>query len=126
SVAGTSRPCQSEGRAAHIAAVLAITEVDYPFADTGSLVLLAGEHQSRLVSLLPPVHVALLKPSAIVPSMADLLPVLNAAARENPGRLSNCITFITGPSRTADIEKTLTVGIHGPTEVHLLILEYLG
>ena len=112
-------------REALIAADLGITEVDYAIADTGSLVLLAGERQGRLASLLPPVHVALLKPSALVPSMADLLPVVGAENREQPGQLSSCITFITGPSRTADIEKIITIGIHGPVELHALVLEYL-
>ena len=115
---------RAEVRDTLISADLGITEVDYAIADTGTLVLVAWKTQSRLVSLLPPVHVALLRPSFIVPTMADLLPVLNAAAREDPVQLSSCITFITGPSRTADIEKIITVGVHGPKELHLLILEY--
>ena len=107
-----------------VSADLGITEADYAIADTGSLVLMADQRRSRLVSLLPPVHVALLKPDVIVPSMADLLPVLAASQREDHNNLSNCITFITGPSRTADIEKIITIGVHGPEELHLLILEY--
>ena len=113
---------RAEVNQAIIDADLGITEVDYAIADTGTLVLFTGEDRSRLVSLLPPLHIALLRPSVIVPSMAELLPVLSAYAREDPRSLGSCITFITGPSRTADIEKVLTIGVHGPKELHLLIL----
>ncbi len=116
---------QDETRGRLVGADLGITEVDYAIADTGSLVLMTDQRRSRLVSLLPPVHVALLKTNVIVPSMTDLLPVFSASQREDPNNLSSCITFITGPSRTADIEKIITIGVHGPEELHLLILEYL-
>lgn len=115
----------SETRDALINADLGITEVDFAIAETGSLVLLSNDHQSRLVSLVPPIHLALVKPSAIVPSMAHILPILIATAGEESARMPSSVTFITGPSRTADIEKVLTIGIHGPMAVHLLILEYL-
>ena len=115
----------SEARDALVNADLGITEVDFALADTGSLVLLSKSDQSRLVSLLPPIHLAMVRPGAIVPSMASILPLLTGADGDNPDRMPSSVTFITGPSRTADIEKILTIGIHGPTAVHLLILDYL-
>ena len=112
-------------RNALIEADLGLTEADYAIADTGTLVLLARGNQSRLVSVLPPIHLALLRPETLVPSMSDLLPVLGAEARGKDGKMSSAVTFITGPSRTADIETIRVVGIHGPIELHAAILEYL-
>ncbi len=114
-----------EAREALVNADLGITEVDFALADTGSLVLLSKHDQSRLVSLLPPIHLAMVRPGDIVPSMANILPLLPTDDGDNPGRMPSSVTFITGPSRTADIEKILTIGIHGPTAAHLLILDYL-
>ncbi len=97
---------------------LGITAVDYAVAETGSLVLCSRPGQERLVSLLPPVHVALLPPSALVPSLEALPPLLRRDL-EGPGGVSN-IVFITGPSRTADIELSLTQGVHGPKTLHVI------
>jgi L-lactate dehydrogenase complex protein LldG len=86
-------------------------------ADTGSIAVENGRGRSRLASLLPPVHLALVKTSQLYPSMAHFL----AAHPGLTGRTSNLV-FITGPSRTADIEQTLTLGVHGPKELHLILL----
>ncbi|MBI2371689.1 MAG: lactate utilization protein [Deltaproteobacteria bacterium] len=95
-----------------------ITEVDFALAETGSLVLASGPGHPRLASALPRVHMAVLDPRTVVPDFETLLGQLQAGdlLRER----SN-LAFITGPSRTADIELTLTRGVHGPREVHLLI-----
>jgi L-lactate dehydrogenase complex protein LldG len=98
-----------------MSADLGITGVSFALADTGTLVLLAGEAEGRLASLLPPVHVAVLAADQIVATLAELF------ARV-PRPPSSCMTFITGPSRTADIELTLTVGVHGPKELHVVVL----
>ena len=71
-----------------------------------------------LVSLLPPVHIAIIRSSDIHPTIGDALAALHGA-----NDLSRAITFITGPSRTADIELTLTVGVHGPKELYVIIIE---
>jgi L-lactate dehydrogenase complex protein LldG len=97
---------------------LGVTAVDYAVAETGSLVLCSRAGQDRLVSLLPPLHVALLPPSALVPSL-DALPPLLRSDLEDPAGASN-IVFITGPSRTADIELSLTQGVHGPKALHVI------
>jgi len=85
-------------------------------ADTGSLVLTAGTGRPLSASLLPEIHIALLRLSDLVPSLADALrkPELQAAA---------AAVVVTGPSRTADIEMALTIGVHGPKEVVVFLVE---
>jgi len=99
-----------------------ISGVDYALADTGTLVLFASERQPRSVSLLPPVHIAIVRTEQILPGLSELFPLLRG---ESNGlrNLSSAITFITGPSRTADIELKLVVGVHGPQELHVLLLD---
>jgi len=101
---------------------IGISGVDYALADTGTLVLFASGPQPRSISLLPPVHLAILKPNQILPGLSDLFPILGY---EQGGhrKLSSAITFITGPSRTADIELKLVVGVHGPQELHVLLFD---
>lgn len=101
---------------------IGITTVDYALADTGTIVLRSGTAQNRVTSLLPPVHVAFLRPEQIVSGVDELFPLLDRE-RESTGRLDSAVTFITGPSRTADIELTLVVGVHGPQELHVILLE---
>lgn len=86
-------------------------------ADTGSIILAAGTGRSRMASLLPPVHIALLARSRVYAT----LPVFLAAHPGVAGTTSNLV-LITGPSRTADIELTLTHGVHGPREVHVIVM----
>jgi L-lactate dehydrogenase complex protein LldG len=102
---------------------IGITEVDYAIADTGTIVLLANEKQQRSVSLIPPVHIAIVKSDNIVENIKDLFVLLtNTIVRLGSLRnLTNCITFITGPSRTGDIELNITLGVHGPKELLILI-----
>jgi L-lactate dehydrogenase complex protein LldG len=84
-------------------------------------VLLARKGQARSISLLPPVHIAVVKPEQLLSGLSDLFPLLRGEAE---GRdLSSAITFITGPSRTADIELTLVVGVHGPQQLHVVLLD---
>jgi L-lactate dehydrogenase complex protein LldG len=103
---------------------IGLSGADYAIAETGTLALSALPGQMRGVSLLPPVHVAVVRPSQIVASMADCLAMLQDEGREDlQERLTSCVSFITGPSRTGDIELSLTVGVHGPGELHLVILD---
>ena len=105
-------------RAALVGADMGLTEIDYAVADIGSIVLRASGPQSRLASVLPPIHVAIVTPDKIVASLAHLLPLLNSS-----GGLPSAVSLVTGPSRTADIETIRTVGIHGPIELHVVIME---
>jgi L-lactate dehydrogenase complex protein LldG len=92
-----------------------VTTAQWGIADTGTLVLESARERSRLLSLVPPIHVALLSTRCICDSLADALARVSVA--------SHAITFITGPSRTSDIELTLVVGVHGPQTVHVLLME---
>lgn len=102
------------------AAAIGITAVDYALADSGTLCLLARNDQPRTASLLPPVHVAVLQPAQVIRGLDDLFALLPADRRE----LASAVTLITGPSRTADIELTLVVGVHGPQQLHVILADW--
>jgi L-lactate dehydrogenase complex protein LldG len=104
-------------------AEIGLSGVDYAIAETGTLALSALPGQMRGVSLLPPVHVAVASSEQIVATLADCLALFQAEGLSVQERLSSCVSFITGPSRTGDIELSLTVGVHGPGELHLVILD---
>jgi L-lactate dehydrogenase complex protein LldG len=103
-------------REAQAAADVGITSCHGAIAETGSLALLSIPGCSRAVSLLPPVHVALVHPRQLFFGMAEFF----AARAGEIARASN-LTFVTGPSRTADIELSLTIGVHGPGRVVILV-----
>lgn len=105
------------------ASEVGVTGVDFALAETGSLVLLAHKGQARSVSLLPPVHIALVKPDQVLFGFDDLFSSLRRDSNSPVTQLSSAITFITGPSRTADIELTLVVGVHGPQQLHVVLLQ---
>lgn len=95
-----------------------ITTAQAGIAETGTLVLDSSLEQNRLISLVPPVHIAILDASQIYLTLAETLAALQSGEEVNPA-----ITFITGPSRTADIELTLAIGVHGPQELYVIINE---
>jgi L-lactate dehydrogenase complex protein LldG len=88
---------------------LGVTEADYLLPETGTLVLKSSAQQPRAVSLLPRVHLAIVRPKMLRP---DLHQVFEEA------RDGHYLLFITGPSRTADIELTVTLGVHGPKNLY--------
>lgn len=92
---------------------LGVTEADFALPETGTIGLLSSGERPRGVSLLPRVHLALVDPAAF---RADLHEVF-AEARHAP-----YLVFVTGPSRTADIELTVTLGVHGPQHLHVWVL----
>lgn len=100
---------------------IGITGADFAIAETGTLVLLSGPKQPRLTSLLPPVHIAILKRENIVANIHVLFERLGEFY-ESCDKLCSCISFITGPSRTADIELNLTLGVHGPGRAIVIIV----
>lgn len=99
-----------------------VTAVDYAIAETGTIVLSSDEPSALLVSLLPPVHIALLRSSQIMASLDEVISRLSKE-RINQADPSRSITLITGPSRTSDVELVLSIGVHGPKELHVIILE---
>jgi L-lactate dehydrogenase complex protein LldG len=96
---------------------LGVTGADAALADSGALVLASGPGRGRIASLLPPVHVAVVKPDRLFPSLPALL-----AARPDLVAAGSNLVAIAGPSRTADIEMTLTHGVHGPKHVHAILI----
>jgi L-lactate dehydrogenase complex protein LldG len=97
--------------------LLGITGAEAGFAESGSLVLRSGPGRPRMASLIPLVHVALLERSAIHRSLAHWADVHADGMRDAAN-----VVFITGPSRTGDIEMKLTKGVHGPKEVHIVLV----
>ena len=94
---------------------LGVTSVDAALPETGTLVLRSTPERPRMVSLLPRVHLALVRPSAL---RADLSQAFSDV------RNDGYFVFITGPSRTADIELTVTIGVHGPKALHVWATEH--
>jgi L-lactate dehydrogenase complex protein LldG len=87
-------------------------------AETGTLMLLSGPQTPATVSLLPETHIALVPVSRIVATMEEAFALLRAER----GKLPRAINFISGPSRTGEIEQTIVLGAHGPCRVHLILL----
>ena len=98
----------------------ALTPVDWGIADTGTLVLDSSSEDVRIATMLYETHVALLPVSKIKPDVTALENEINAVLKADG---SSYYAFITGASRTADIERVLTIGVHGPQELHILIME---
>jgi L-lactate dehydrogenase complex protein LldG len=111
-------------RAVAARADLGLTGVDLAIAETGTLVLVSGAGRPRSTSLLPPCHIAVFDRTALVESLRQVGVFLEAWHGDGrPPAAGGAINFITGPSRTADIELTLTRGVHGPKEVHAIFVE---
>lgn len=104
-------------REACAAAHVGITSADYALADTGTLVLLSSPNEARMISLLPLVHLAVVPASHILTGLDELLTIL-----PDPAEQTSSMVLITGPSRTADIELTLVRGVHGPGEIHVVVV----
>lgn len=92
-----------------------VSEAAFGLADTGSVVLLASPEEPRARSLLPDVHVSLVREDRILPGLAELFAELGPD-------LPSAVAIVTGPSRSADIEQRLAVGVHGPGEVHVVLV----
>jgi len=106
---------------------IGITRAAIGVAETGSILVHLDDVDARLLSMLPEIHVALLHQDALVETVEDGLLVtryliLQSHARGRPSYLS----WVTGPSRTADIERVLTIGVHGPRELHVFLLPPTG
>ncbi|MEK7847839.1 MAG: LUD domain-containing protein, partial [Chloroflexota bacterium] len=113
-----------ELRRSFIEAEMGISGSNMALAATGTLVMVTNEGNGRLVTSLPPVHLALLGIDKIIPSLREAVPLLQVLAPCATGQaFTTYVSFITGPSRTADIENVLTLGVHGPGEVHIVLLD---
>lgn len=114
---------RDEVRRGIIRSDVGVTGVDYAVAETGSVVVVPRAGLSRLVSLVPPVHIALVRPGDVVESLDDVFLLRRLEYLRNGGDMGSYLNFITGPSRTADIEQTIVIGVHGPKEVHMVLLD---
>jgi L-lactate utilization protein LutC len=101
------------------AAEVGISGVAYLIAETGTIVVRAQPSEPRSLSLLPPAHIAVAERSQLVP---DLFDVFALEQRDGTPDLPSCISFITGPSKTGDIELRLVTGVHGPGELHVIVV----
>jgi L-lactate dehydrogenase complex protein LldG len=97
-----------------------VTMAAFAVAETGSIVELTRQDADRLVSSLPRVHICFLRHSSIVATLKDAAPLLREAFAPDGAVTA---TFISGPSRTGDIEMKLTLGVHGPEVMHVIILD---
>ena len=95
---------------------LGITGAQWAIAETGTLVLESESERHCLTSLVPPIHVCILEAKQIRQTLGEILGILQKD-------LSRTITFITGASRTSDIELTLAIGVHGPGELHVILID---
>jgi L-lactate dehydrogenase complex protein LldG len=96
---------------------IGITSADYVLADTGTLVMIASPEEQRLISLLPPAHLAVVPTGRILTGLDELFTLA-----PTPAESTSSLVLITGPSRTADIEQILVRGVHGPGQITVVIV----
>jgi L-lactate dehydrogenase complex protein LldG len=97
-----------------------ITSCEYLVARTGTIVMSAAQQSGRTVSVYAPIHICIAYVGQLVYDIKEALQLLK---EKYTGNIPSLVTFATGPSRTADIEKTLVVGVHGPKEVYLFLVD---
>jgi L-lactate utilization protein LutC len=107
-------------RGAYFAADIGISDVDVLIAETGTIVQASRSGQPRSLSLLPPVHIAVAERAQLVPDLFDWFESIPVESRA--GGLPAGLSLITGPSKTGDIELRLVTGVHGPGEVHVVLM----
>src|SRR5690606_34356432 len=94
---------------------------DFAIADTATLVEASTNDAVRLVSSLPRVYIGIVWASTVTPTLRDAAPLMRPYFEDNAGGI--VLSFISGPSRTGDIELKLTLGVHGPETAHVIIIE---
>jgi L-lactate dehydrogenase complex protein LldG len=114
---------QSDLRQGAATASVGVTGSNFAFAATGTVVLESTAEDIRLATTLPEHHVVLLDPAKILADDMAAVPHLRAFHQNSP---RNYLAYITGPSRTADIERVLTIGVHGPKRLHILLFSGLS
>ena len=107
-------------RSRRAAAAAVLTGANFGIAATGTVVLESTDETVRITTTLPEKHFVLLDPRKILSTADEAVPLLNDFHQQLPQAY---LAYITGPSRTADIERVLTIGVHGPAELHILLLE---
>jgi len=103
---------------------IGISGANLAVAESGTLVIVSNEGNARLTTSLPPVHIALVTTEKFVETLEQAVTLIKALIPASSGfKLTSYVSFITGPSRTTDIEKELVIGVHGPQELHVIILD---
>ena len=101
---------------------IGITAADFCMADSATMVMRTRPGQARSVSLVPSIHVAVIELNQIIADLKELYALLKWDPQESKEGLTDCMTFISGPSKTADIEATMVHGAHGPRQVHVYVI----
>ncbi|MEJ2165165.1 MAG: lactate utilization protein [Desulfobacterales bacterium] len=101
---------------------IGITSADFCMAETATLVMRTRPGQARSVSLVPSIHVAVITLDQVIADLKELYALLKWDPEAQKEGLTNCMTFISGPSKTADVEATMVHGAHGPREVHVYVM----
>jgi L-lactate dehydrogenase complex protein LldG len=102
---------------------IGITSADFCMADTASLVMRTRPGQARSVSLVPSIHIGVIYLDQIIRDLKELYALLSFDPEVQKEGLTNCMTFISGPSKTADVEATMVHGAHGPREVYVYVIK---
>lgn len=103
---------------------IGISGANFAVAESGTLVLVSNEGNARLVTSLPPIHIAIVTTEKFVETLEEATVLVKTLIAASSGmKMTAYVSFITGPSRTTDIEKELIMGVHGPQEVHIIILD---
>lgn len=102
---------------------IGVTSADYCMADTASLVMRTRPGQGRAASLVPSIHIGVIYLDQLIWDLKELYALLRVEPGGGQGGLTNCMTFISGPSKTADVEATMVHGAHGPREVYVYVIE---
>ena len=124
SVEAIQKHARDSLREKFIEATVGISGANMAIAETGTIVLVTNEGNADLTTTLPPVHIALFGIDKLVATLDDAVAVLRMLPRSGTGQvMSSYVNWITGPSRSADIEQSLTIGVHGPREMHCVILD---
>lgn len=105
-----------------VAAYIGITSADFCMAETASLVLRTRPGQARSVSLVPSIHIAVIHLNQIIADLKELYTLIQRDTDGSGQGLTNCMTFISGPSKTADIEANMVHGAHGPREMYIYVM----
>ena len=109
-----------DGMRGHLAGIdIGFTMADHGIAETGTLVFNSSNEELRLATMISEIHVAVIPKSRIRATAEEMYEDLKGFMSQKP----NYLAFVTGASRTADIERVLALGVHGPLELHILILE---
>jgi L-lactate dehydrogenase complex protein LldG len=106
-----------------VEADIGISGANVVAAETGSLIVIENEGNARLSTGFPPVHIAIVGVEKVVETLSEAVKVAEVTWRYATGKTPSYVNIISGPSKTADIEKTVTYGVHGPKEFHVVFLD---